>query len=193
MQNESKLTDLSVEDFKMEKKSNQFDFQAPESFGMPVGSSIQPQANDFNTMQNLFQTTSGISQGNPYSQIGVVTTQKSEENAFGGFDFAAPQNANENDFSTLQNMFKTTNYSNLNASQQSSQVSQPKASTADFFKDNKPSAFATMSGAASGGFDFNMASFGTMQANTGKGGQIDFNFMEKKVSGGASSGEGNLI
>jgi hypothetical protein len=178
----------------MEKKSDQFDFQAPESFGMQVGSSIQPQASDFNTMQNLFQTTSGISQGNPYSQIGIERTQKSGENLFvGGFDFSAPQNANENDFSTLQNMFKTTNYSNLNASQQSSQVSQPKVSNADFLKDNKPAAFATMSGGASGGFDFMMSSFGTMQANTGKGGQIDFNFMEKKVSGGATSAEGNLI
>lgn len=90
-------------------------------------------------------------------------------------------------------MFKTTNYSNLNASQQGSQISQQKASNTDFFKDNKPSAFATMSGGVSGGFDFNMASFGTMQANNAKGGQIDFNFMEKKPSGGASSGAGNLI
>lgn len=179
----------------MEKKSDQFSFQAPESFGMPVGSSIQPQASDFNTMQNLFQTTSGISQGNPYSQIGIETTRKQVEDPFVGvgvFDLA-PQNANENDFSTLQNMLKTTNYSNLNASQQSSQVSQPKVSNADFLKDNKPAAFATMSGGASGGFDFMMSSFGTMQANTGKGGQIDFNFMEKKVSGGATSAEGNLI
>lgn len=50
-----------------------------------------------------------------------------------------------------------------------------------------------MSGGVSGGFEFDMASFGTMQAGSRKGGEVDFNFGVKKATEGATSGEGNLI
>jgi hypothetical protein len=110
-------------------------------------------------MQMLFQTNSGGK--GQISQISMTSANSPSPNDF----FIA-------------------NNSSINLGQQPSQAPQPKtaASNLDLFKENKPETFATMSGGASGGFDFNMASFGTMQASTAKGGQADFNF-GKKPSG----------
>ena len=66
----------------------------------------------------------------------------------------------------------------------------PQKSNLDFFKDNKPETFATMSGGASGGFDFNMANFGTMQVNPAKGGQGEFNFDFGKKPAEKTKGQG---
>ena len=71
------------------------------------------------------------------------------------------------------------------------QNNQPKLSASDFLKNNKPQAFATMSGVVPGNTQFNMASFGTMQA--GSKAEFDINFMGKKQNVGMSNGGANLI
>ena len=77
----------------------------------------------------------------------------------------AASSPNEGDFSTLQMMFQTNNYA---ATSNNSQLNQPfemKAPVADSSKASTGGMFATMGGGASANFDFNMASFGTMQMN----------------------------
>ena len=90
---------------------------------------------------------------------------------------------NESDFSTIQNLFQTSNYANMAPSnpQPQPQVFEQKAPAIDFSKDISPNAFATMSGAGSGGLDFNMASFGTMQPNQAPKDNLDF-FAEKPAA-----------
>lgn len=83
-------------------------------------------------MQLLFQTN------NAKSSVSSQINNPNQVNASSmGFGFpVVTQNSNDNDFNTLQNMFKTTNYSNINPGQ--SQLNQPKAPPVDMFKNNKP-------------------------------------------------------
>ena len=211
--NESKLTDMSLNDFMSDnKQGSQAEFQMPESFGQPnandfntmqnmfqtsaggqsafgfpgqqsstsqptAKSSVgQPNENDFNTMQNMFQTSAGGQSGfGTANQHGSILAQPTANiPTTAGFDFSmgSTSQPNENDFNTMQNMFATNSY----AGQQSTQkpvtnIAQSKQPEANFSKNPTPQAFATMSGGASGGFDFDMSSFGTMQAGSAKGGQ----------------------
>ena len=73
------------------------------------------------------------------------------------------------------------------------QNNEQKPSASDFLKNNKPEAFATMSGMAPGNNQFNMASFGTMQVGSNNKAEFDLNFMGKKQNVGMSNGGANLI
>ena len=185
------LTDMSANDF-MSSKPKEQEIVFPSSNIQPP-----PSASDFSTMQNLFQTS------NPSTIQGMTQPQTSMMAPSSmGSAIGAPGTApNESDFSTLQQMFQTNNYSNLNSSTSTAQVPQQKAPAADFFKNNtpatsnapKPDVFATMGGGsnASSGFEFDMANFGTMQANGGKNPQGEVEFFGKPAN--STGGGNNLI
>jgi hypothetical protein len=165
---------MSLNDFMTSSKQKEPDFQLPSATG-------EPSSNDFNTMQLMFQTGSqGYSQ--PFS-MGQAPSP---------FESSGPA-ANENDFSTMQNLFKTTNNANQSSFVLPSQPSEPKAPASGMFTNNKPGAFATMSGGAPSGFDFNMSSFGTMQVNPGKNPQAELNFFDAKPAASSNTAGGDLI
>jgi len=72
-----------------------------------------------------------------------------------------------NSFNTMQLLFTTTNYTNLNENQSRPQptVTPPKSNPLDMFSNNKPATFSTMSGATNNNAGFDMLNFGTMQLN----------------------------
>lgn len=160
-------------------------------FNMSKPAVPPPSADDFSTMQNLFQTS------NPSTIQGMSFNQPTQPIQPSGISMGNPvgapgQVANEGDFSTLQQMFKTTNYSNLNNSSPATQTAEQKAPALDFSKNsnqNPQNSFATMSGApsATSGFDFDMANFGTMQANQ-KNPQSNLDFFGEKPANKTSTG-----
>ena len=92
---------------------------------------VPPSADDFSTMQNLFQTS------NPSAIQGMSFNQPAQSSGISmGNSVGAPsQGPNEGDFNTLQQMFQTTNYSNMNSSNiPAPQISEQKAPEFDFSK-----------------------------------------------------------
>ena len=70
---------------------------------------------------------------------------------------------------------------------------QQQQAPSDPFKKDKPDVFATMGGVKNPNFEFDMSSFGTMQAGSSTN-QGNFDFFESKPAVKSSSGnEGNLI
>lgn len=179
------LTDMSLNDF-MSAKSKQNDFQFSQ---VNAGNNVN--SNEFNTMQNFFQTNSG---GNHQNILSSSTDQTSFTSAN---TFQAPfqTTPNENDFSTLQQMFQTSNYAPSNISisnppQQPQQTQQQDPS--DPFKKEKMDVFATMGGAKNPSFEFDMSNFGTMQAGSSQN-QGGFDFFESKPAAKSTSNQNNLI
>jgi hypothetical protein len=85
--------------------------------------------------------------------------------------FPMNQNA-DSSFNTLQQLFTTTNYSNLNANQPSSTVPPQKSNPYDMFSTNKPATFSTISGLQNNqGLD--LSNFGTLQFNAPQPTQSD--------------------
>ena len=156
------------------------------------------QAFQANPQINLTQTTTAPS--NPLEQISQ-TLQQSGSNS----------QPNAADFSTLQMMFQTTNYADLqnqgstisangpSASQlsQLSQTAPPPPSEAtkpnpmDIFNNNMPANFSTMSGAGQSSA-IDMSAFGTMQAGQ-KGGNINVDFLQSMPPPTKKQSEGDLI
>ena len=161
-------------------------------------SNIQPppNANDFSTLQNFFQTS------NPSAIQGMTMNQPSQMSGISmGTSAIGTGQPHESDFSTLQQMFQTTNYSNLSNTNTPSQIQpppqviQPQPQVASPPKNNNStSVFATMSGgtSAASNFEFDMANFGTMQANQ-KNAQGNLDFFAQKPAANTSSGNGDLI
>ena len=181
----SPLTDMSLNDF-MFSKGKQSEISVSEI----SGGNSNVNANDFNTMQNLFQTNSG---GNHQNLLSSSTEQTTFTSA-NSFQAPFQQSPNENDFSTLQQMFQTSNYapSNISASNAPQQQTQQQAPS-DPFKKEKTDVFATMGGSKNPSFEFDMSSFGTMQAGSSQN-QGGFDFFENKPAQKSSaSNENNLI
>ena len=128
-------------------------------------------------MQNLFQT------GNPSAIQSMQANQPSQMSGMSmGSSIGAPgQSPNESDFSTLQQMFQTSNYANLNKQDSPNKVQEQKAPMADPSFNKGANVFATMGGgpSASSNFEFDMNNFGTMQANQ-KAPQGNLDFFESK-------------
>ena len=159
---------MSMNDFMSSKpKENEF-----------LKSSETKAADEFSTIQNMFQTN------NYAGSSGIQSSQVTLSGA------PVPS---EGEFSTLQNMFQTTNYANLSNPSAPVQTNEVKAPAVDLFADNKPAgSFATMQGGApASGFDFDMGNFGTMQAKNAPP-SLDF-FESKQAETKPKEGSANLI
>ena len=90
-------------------------------------------------------------------------------------------------------MFQTSNYAPSNISMSNPtppQLQQQVAS--DPFKKEKTDVFATMGGSKNPSFEFDMSSFGTMQAGSSQN-QGGFDFFESKPVAKSTTNENNLI
>ena len=184
----SPLTDMSLNDF-MGSKGKQSEISVSEI----SGGNSNVNANDFNTMQNLFQTSSGGFHQNILSN----STDQTSFTSANSFQAPFQQSPNENDFSTLQQMFQTSNYapSSISASnppQQQSQQQTQQQAPIDPFKKEKTDVFATMGGSKNPSFDFDMSSFGTMQAGSSQN-QGGFDFFESKPAQKSSASNDNSL
>lgn len=162
--------------------------------------------NDFNTMQLMLQTNSNF--GNPAEfnfgqtqpQTQTQTQQPVQNQLPPQFGTNQQFQGNAEDFGTsMLRMFQTnTPTQSPPLSQMSLNINPPEPvvqkpaqpNPLDLFSNSKPSSFATVSG---GNFPpaFDMASFGTMQANT-KGADLDF-FNAKPTKPANNSSAGDLI
>lgn len=157
-----------------------------------------PNINDFNTMQQLFQTNSF---GNPQEFTFTQTTPSTIQSKPQPFTTGQlppqfpPQlvttqqfQGTTDDFSTsMMRMFQSSSPQNPPLSQMSLNISAPiepipqkqpvQSSPLDMFSSSKPSSFATMSG---GNYqaNFDMSSFGTLQPNSKP--NMDINFFDAK-------------
>jgi hypothetical protein len=183
-----------------------FASQAPQAASVNPATNFtlnQPSnINDFNTMQQMFQTNSNFSNPQGFGQQqqqqlpvaqGQIPAQFVSNQQFQG----APE-----DFGTsMLRMFQTNTPAqsppltqmNLNiGAPEAIPQKQAQSNPLDLFSNNKPVSFATTSG---GSFpnNFDMASFGTMQAGS-KGG-LDASFFEAKPAKASSNSPstGDLI
>jgi hypothetical protein len=173
-----------------------FASQIPEGIAQGSAPNMNPgpNINDFNTMQHLFATNFGNAQDFNFAQPQTQSQiQQQKQESFGTgqlpAQFTSTQQfqGNSEDFSTsMMRMFQSSSPQNPPLSQMNLNVSSPvepvvekqvQPNPLDMFSNNKPSSFATLSG---GNFqhNFDMANFGTMQANTK--GNLDLNFFDAK-------------
>lgn len=117
-------------------------------------------------MQKLFQT-SNFNDSNNFD-FGPSTISSTPTPQF----VQSSQNTDPS-FNTLQQLFTTTNYSNLNASQPTSAIAAQKPNPYDLFSANKPATFSTISGVHNNNLGLDLSNFGTMQLNASQPGQLD--------------------
>lgn len=167
-----------------------FAAQPPSSNPSPVIGQA-PNINDFNTMQLMFQTNSNF--GNP--QEFTLTQPVSQPLPPQQF-----QGSSEDFGTSMYRMFQTNSQNppqgpplaQMNLNIGTTQPQQKQTNPLDLFSNNKPVSFATTSGVNfQGGFD--MAAFGTMQANPKSG--VEVNFFDAKPATKASNNpsSGDLI
>ena len=164
-----------------------FAAQSPITSNPPSMLNQTPNINDFNTMQLMFQTNSNFAPPQDFKPAQQIPPPQQFQ-------------GNAEDFGTsMYRMFQTNTspqapplaQMNLNVTLPPEPQQKPQSNPLDLFSNNKPATFATTSGVNfQGGFD--MSTFGTMQANSKSGGEINF-FDAKPVTKGSPSNSGDLI